>query len=65
MESVKSSLINFCKGFGIWFLLLLFNTRGGEADVNGFKIVLGVVLMKNVPEDILSDHSGENRYFDE
>lgn len=44
MESVKSSLINFCKGFGIWFLLLLFNTRSGEADVNGFKIVLDIIL---------------------
>lgn len=44
MESVKSSLINFCKGFGIWFLLLLFNTRSGEADVNGFKIVLDIII---------------------
>lgn len=44
MESVKSSLINFCKGFGIWFLLLLFNTRSGEADVNGFKIILDIII---------------------
>lgn len=44
MESVKSSLINFCKGFGIWFLLLLFNTRSGETNVNGFKIVLDIII---------------------
>lgn len=44
MESVKSSLINFCKGFGIWFLLLLFNTRSGETDVNGFKIILDIII---------------------
>lgn len=44
MESVKSSLTNFCKGFGIWFLLLLFNTRSGEADVNGFKIILDIII---------------------
>lgn len=44
MESVKSSLIKFCKGFGIWLLLLLFNTRSGEVGVNGFKIVLDIIL---------------------
>ena len=44
MESVKSSLINFCKGFGIWLLLLLFNTRSGEAGVNGFKIMLDIII---------------------
>lgn len=113
MESVKSSLINFCKGFGIWFLLRLFNTRSGEIDVNGFKIildiiiavilvgscktgkyialltasmtvvvtllpipsgfeilllmeisVLGGVLLKTMPEDILMDRASERRTFD-
>lgn len=113
MESVKSSLINFCKGFSIWFLLLLFNTRSGEANVNGIKIVLdiifavilvgsyrvgkyvalltaaltivvtflplsagleillligiailGGVLLKAVPEDIMPTRSEETRYFD-
>ena len=113
MESVKSSLISFCKGFGIWFLLLIFNTRNGEAEVNGFKIildiiiavilvgsyktgkyialltaamtvvvtllplssgleillltgisVLGVVLLKTMPEDILTNQSSERRTFD-
>jgi hypothetical protein len=44
MESVKSGLLNFCKGFGIWFVLLLLNTRSGEAGVNGIKIVLDVIL---------------------
>lgn len=44
MESVKNSLINFCKGLGVWLLLLLFNTRGGEAGVNGIKIVLDIIL---------------------
>lgn len=113
MESVKSSLISFCKGFGIWFLLLIFNTRNGDAEVNGFKIildiiivvilvgsyktgkyialltaamtvvvtllplssgleillltgisVLGVVLLKTMPEDILTNQSSERRTFD-
>lgn len=44
MESVKKRLINFCKGFVIWLLLLFFNTRSGEADANGFKIILDVIL---------------------
>lgn len=44
MESVKSGLLNFCKGFGIWLVLLLLNTRSGEADVNGIKIVLDIIL---------------------
>lgn len=44
MESVKSGLINFAKGFGIWFLLLLFNTHSGEDSVNGFKIILDIIL---------------------
>lgn len=44
METVKSGLVNFAKGFGIWFLLLLFNTRSGEASVNGFKIILDIIL---------------------
>lgn len=44
MESVKNSIINFCKGFGIWFLLLFFNTRSGEAGTNGFKMVLDIIF---------------------
>lgn len=44
MDSVKNSLINFCKGFGIWFLLLLLNTRSGEAEVNGIKTILDIIL---------------------
>lgn len=44
MESVKSSLLKFCKEFGIWFVLLLLNTRSGEADVNGIKNVLDIIL---------------------
>ena len=44
MESVKSGLLNFCKGFGIWLVLLLLNTRSGEADVNGIKIILDIIL---------------------
>lgn len=44
MESIKTGLLNFGKGFGIWFVLLLFNTRGGESDANGLKILLDIVL---------------------
>ena len=44
MESVKNGLLNFCKGFGIWFVLLILNTRSGEASVNGLKIILDTVL---------------------
>ena len=38
MESVKKSVKNFGKGFGIWLILLLLNTRAGESSVNGIKI---------------------------
>ena len=34
MESVKKSVKNFGKGFGIWLILLLLNTRAGESSVN-------------------------------
>lgn len=44
MESVKSGLFNFCKGFCIWFILLLLNTHSGEANVNSLKIVLDMIL---------------------
>lgn len=44
MESVKNGLINFCKGFGIWFVLLIFNTRSGEGAVNSLKIILDIIL---------------------
>ena len=44
MESIKRGLVNFGKGFGIWIILLLFNTRSGESDVNGIKIILDVIL---------------------
>ena len=44
MESIKRGLVNFGKGFGIWIILLLFNTRSGEGDVNGIKIILDVIL---------------------
>lgn len=44
MESVKNGLLNFCKGFGIWFVLLILNTRSGEANVNGLKIILDTIL---------------------
>lgn len=44
MESVKNGLVTFCKGFGIWLALLILNTRGGEADVNGIKIILDIIL---------------------
>ena len=52
MEFVKSSLINFCKGFGIWVLLLIFIS------------VLGGVLLKIIPEDILTNRASERRAFD-
>lgn len=44
MESVKNGLLNFGKGFGIWFVLLILNTRSGEASVNGLKIILDTIL---------------------
>ena len=44
MESIMRELINFGKGFGIWIILLLFNTRSGESDVNGIKIILDAIL---------------------
>lgn len=44
MESIKRELINFGKGFGIWIILLFFNTRSGESDVNGIKIILDAIL---------------------
>ena len=44
MESIKRELINFGKGFGIWIILLLFNTWSGESNVNGIKIILDAIL---------------------
>lgn len=44
MESVKKSLINFCKGFGIWLVLLLLNTRSGEGAANMIKSILDIIL---------------------
>ena len=44
MESVKKSVKNFGKGFGIWLILLLLNTRDGESSVNGIKIIMDTLL---------------------
>ena len=44
MESVKKSVKNFGKGFGIWLILLLLNTRAGESSVNGIKIIMDTLL---------------------
>lgn len=44
MESLKNGLLNFCKGFGVWMLLLFFNTRSGEPGPNSIKILLNIVL---------------------
>lgn len=44
METLKRNLINLGKGFIVWFILLLLNTRSNEAAVNGIKILLDVIL---------------------
>ena len=44
METLKRNLINMGKGFIVWFILLLLNTRSNEAYVNSIKILLDVVL---------------------
>ena len=44
MESVKKSVKNFGKGFGIWLILLLLNSRAGESSVNGIKIIMDTLL---------------------
>lgn len=44
METLKRNLVNLGKGFIVWFVLLILNTRSNEAGVNGIKILLDAVL---------------------
>ena len=45
MKNLKNSLLKVFFGFWIWFLLLLLNTRNGEAELNMIKSLLDVVLV--------------------
>lgn len=51
METLKRNLINLGKGFIVWFILLLLNTRSNEAAVNGIKILLDVILVSMIISD--------------
>ncbi len=45
MSSLKKGLTNFFKGFGVYLVLLLLNTRSGEIYVNSIKNALDIFLM--------------------
>ena len=44
METLKRNMVNLGKGLAVWIVLLLLNTRGNEANVNGIEILLDTVL---------------------
>ena len=44
MGTLKQTLLKVLAGIGMWILLLIFNTRNGEAGLNSVKIVLDVIL---------------------